>query len=200
VRIEDVEGCFSEADITVGEPEQLLVDAGADQLISLGEDADLRAVSSALPVTYTWTPSEVLSCGDCSSPIAFPFNTTTFQVLIEDPTGCTATDEVLVSVAKLRELYIPNAFSPNGDGDNDYFTLYGGPSVERIQTLRVFDRWGNQVYEGEDIPPGTEGEVLGWDGTFRGREMRSAVFTWMAEVRFIDQEVLTYKGDLTLLR
>jgi len=200
VRIEDAEGCFSEAEIMVGEPEQLLVDAGADQLISLGEDADLRAVSSALPVTYTWTPSEELSCADCSSPIAFPFNTTTFQVLIEDPTGCTATDEVLVSVAKLRELYIPNAFSPNGDGDNDYFTLYGGPSVERIQTLRVFDRWGNLVYEGDDIPPGTEGEVLGWDGNFRGREMKPAVFTWMAEVRFIDQEVLTYKGDLTLLR
>ena len=200
VRLEDAEGCSISEEVVVEQPPQLLVDAGEDQIIRLGEEADLRAVANSLPVSYQWAPSELLTCSDCSSPIAFPVNSTTFTVSIEDPTGCSATDEVTVSIVKLRDLYIPNAFSPNGDGDNDYFTVYGGADVEQIQLLRIFDRWGNLVYEGQDIPPGSEGEVLGWDGTFKGQEMNSAVFTYVAEVRFIDQVVEVYQGDVTLMR
>lgn len=200
VQVEDAEGCTISQEITVGQPEQLLVDAGEDQIIRLGEEADLRAVANSLPVIYAWDPGNILTCTDCSSPIAIPLNTTTFEVRVTDPTGCEATDEVTVSVAKFRDLYIPNAFSPNGDGDNDFFTLYGGPDVELIQSLQIFDRWGNLVFAGQDLPPGTEGEVLGWDGTFKGEDMNTAVFTYVAEVRFIDQEVIVYKGDLTLMR
>lgn len=200
VRIEDVEGCSITDTITVNQPDQLMVDAGNDQIIRLGEEADLRAIASLLPVTYNWTPLEILSCSDCSSPIAFPLETTIFQITIEDLTGCIATDEVKVSVAKFRDLYAPNVFSPNGDGDNDFFTLYGGPSVERIEKLQIFDRWGNLIYLGNDLPPGSEGEVLGWDGTHKGQELSPAVFTYVANVRFIDQDVVLFKGDVTLMR
>jgi len=200
VRIEDAEGCTISEEVTIDQPAQLTVDAGPDQIIRLGEEADLRAVANFLPVIYQWNPTDLLTCSDCSSPIAFPVNTTTFNISIEDPTGCTATDEVVVSVAKLRDLYIPNAFSPNGDGDNDYFTIYAGPDVESIELLRIFDRWGNLVYQGQDIPPGSEGEVLGWDGIYQGRELDSAVFTYVAEIRFIDQVTEVYKGDITLMR
>ncbi len=95
-------------------------------------------------------------------------------------------------------MFIPNAFSPDADGINDYFTIYGGASARNIRILRIFDRWGELLFETADIPPNSE--PLGWDGKFKGDELPSAVYTYYAEVEFIDGEVLQVKGDLTLLR
>ena len=196
--VRDSRGCTAARVINVSQPDLLQVDAGPDQLVDLGNEATLRAVPSSFPVTYKWAPVDLLNCSSCATPRSLPLKNTVFSVTVTDPQGCTAVDEVAVVVVKNRNLFIPNAFSPDSDGINDYFTIYGGASARNIRILRIFDRWGELLFEGADIPPGSE--PLGWDGTFKGNKLPPAVYTYYAEVEFIDGEVLLVKGDLTLVR
>ena len=108
-----------------------------------------------------------------------------------------ATADVLVRVNRQRQLYAPNIFSPNGDGENDRFLLFGY-GVTEIQTLRIFDRWGNQLFLNEHFQQGDELE--GWDGRYRGQDMNPGVFVWQAVVEFVDGAVEVFAGDVTLYR
>jgi gliding motility-associated-like protein len=115
-----------------------------------------------------------------------------------DENGCSASDDITVVVIKDRPVYIPSAFSPNDDGINDVFTVYGGKSVTEIKSFLVFNRWGESVHEYFGFSPNDP--AAGWDGTHRGEKMQPAVFTWYAEVAFIDGRIELYKGDVTLYR
>ncbi|MCB9265001.1 MAG: gliding motility-associated C-terminal domain-containing protein [Lewinellaceae bacterium] len=94
-------------------------------------------------------------------------------------------------------IYIPNAFSPNGDGVNDFFTLYGGPTLEEILFLRIFDRWGNMVFERKNFSDNVD--AMGWDGNFNGKPSNSSVYAYRAEVRFIGGITKSFRGDIALL-
>jgi gliding motility-associated-like protein len=100
------------------------------------------------------------------------------------------------------EVYIPNLFTPNNDGKNDFFTAYGGVNVRMIRKMKIFDRWGALVFEKEDVPPNVE--VLGWDGSLPTRSQSfgatPAVFMYWMEIEFIDGETEFFKGDVTLMR
>ena len=87
---------------------------------------------------------------------------------------------------------------PNQDGKNDFFTLYGGPAARKIRRLQIFDRWGEQMFEAKDLPLGQES--LGWNGIYRDQLMPGGVYVYVAEIEFIDDEVLLFKGDVTLVR
>lgn len=196
--IRDAEGCEDQIPATVTEPSPLLVDAGEDQTIELGATAILEAFANEFPVRYQWSPEPPLDCVDCSRAEALPVNTTTFVVTVTNELDCTATDEVQVRVLKNRPIYIPNAFSPNGDGRNNFFTLYGGPGARTIKRLQIYDRWGELVFETQNIPLNIEN--AGWDGTFRGQKVNNGVFVYVAEVEFIDDEVVTFSGDVAVMR
>ena len=140
----------------------------------------------------------LLSCDDCLDPEAFPVNDTYFYLMAEDDLGCTVIDSVLINVNKVRPVYIPNIFTPNFDGINDYFTLYGGPAGRYIKTLNIFDRWGGHVYRGENLP--LNAENAGWDGRINGERANAGVYAFFAEVEFIDGIVLLYEGSITLMR
>jgi gliding motility-associated-like protein len=88
-------------------------------------------------------------------------------------------------------LFIPNAFSPNGDGVNDVFYVYGSGFKEFY--LAIFNRWGQLVFEAED-------PRSGWNGTLNGKEMEQAVYVYYLKAAFDDLTVRTFKGSLTLLR
>jgi gliding motility-associated-like protein len=122
--------------------------------------------------------------------------TTEFSVTVES-NGCSDSDNLKVIVER-RDIYAPNIFSPNGDGNNDVFFLGAGPEVEKIRSFMVFDRWGESVHQYFDILPNDP--TVGWDGNLRGDPLNPAVFTWFAEVEFIDGRVEIYKGDVTLVR
>lgn len=198
----DAMGCTETLEASVNQPAELTVDAGEDQSIELGYSTTIRAQPNDPNVTYLWTPNEepIFEClfDDCQSGVVMPVNSTVFEVMVTDLTGCVATDSVRISVIKNRPVYIPNAFSPNNDGPNDRFTVYAGPAVESIQSLKVFDRWGNLVFEHGEFA--ANDESAGWDGTFDGRLMNSGVFVYLAQVRFIDGFVVNFKGDVTLVR
>ena len=96
------------------------------------------------------------------------------------------------------EFFVPNVFSPNGDGVNDFVTVFSDPRVKRVIRLEIFDRWGNLVFIGSDFLPNVPG--LGWNGTFKNQPMNPAVFVYWAEVELINGDVRNRKGDITLLR
>jgi gliding motility-associated-like protein len=198
ITIMDASGCTETVDASIVQPPELIVDAGLDVEIELGYTTRLRAVSSDFSVTYSWTPAESLSCADCSNPEAFPVNTTTYTVTVLDNNGCPATDEVTITVLKNRPLYIPNGFSPNGDGKNDGFTLFAGPGVRRIQELKIFNRWGGLVFEADDFLPNDPS--LGWDGTFKGQPAQVGVYAYYAKVEFIDDVSILVEGDVQIVR
>ena len=198
IELRDAEGCSINTIASITEPPQLSVDAGENRIIQLGSQTVLEATPSAFPVSFFWTPMDDLTCEDCQSPLALPFFTTTYSVLVTDPDGCTAADQVTITVAKPRKVYKPTAFSPNNDGNNDFFTLYADESATLIRKLKIFDRWGNLLFEGTDLPPGEE--ALGWDGTFKGERMMSGVYVYFAEVVFLDGISVIEKGDITLAR
>ena len=200
ITIIDQLGCTDEVEGTIDQPEELIVDAGENQTIDLGFSTDIvTTVSPAFTnVDYIWEPTEFLSCTECPRPEASPVNTTTYAVTITDDTGCTAVDEVTIFVNKVRPIFIPNGFSPNYDGFNDYFTAFGGPAARQIKELRVFNRWGALVYEATEIP--LSEPTLGWDGTFKGKELPPDVFAYYLIVEFIDNEEVLYEGDVTIVK
>lgn len=198
VILRDAEGCAVSSTVAITEPPLLRVDAGRDTLVNLGEQTTLLARPSERPVSYAWSPGDDLTCTDCPDPLVLPLNSATYEVAVTNANGCVARDLVSITVAKLRKVYAPTAFSPNNDSVNDFFTLYPDDSATRILSLKIFDRWGELVFEAKDIPGGEE--ALGWDGSFKGEPMNGGVYIYLAEVEYLDGKVELEQGDLLLLR
>ena len=203
VVIQDANGCLDTVQAYVPTPPPLLVTSDPDTTVNLGFTVQISTVSSPFgrPVIYAWTPPEGLSCADCAEPVVVGTNSTTYVLKITDEDNCMAIDSVRILVVKDRPIYIPNIISPDNPQSfpNDKFTLFAGPAAERIELLRIYDRWGELVYQGTDMPLGSDGSQ-GWDGTFRGKKVNPGVFAFVAYVRFVDHEVIEYTGDVTVKR
>ena len=198
LHVQDSEGCRNTLMGEVGAPLPLSLLLPADTALVLGESLPIDAQYAGNPWFFSWNPPEGLDCADCPMPTATPLQTTRYFLTISTSPGCSLTDDILIFIEKPRRLYIPNAFSPNGDGVNDFFRLYAGPDVERILRLRIFDRWGELIFEEENYAP--DERQPAWDGRFRGEAMQPAVFAYVVEALFIDGEVIQFSGDLQLLR
>lgn len=197
-QISDVNGCFWEDSIIVSDPEQLIVELGDNEEIILGDSVLIRAEPN-LPIdTFVWTSNVNMPCDDCLETFVKPDFTTIYSIEVRDEDGCVATDNVTVIVSSDIPVYAPTIFSPNGDGVNETFVLYGGQGVVMIESLRLFDRWGEVLFEGLDIQPGDE--ARGWDGRFRQKRMSTGVYVYQARIRFIDGSVRVFNGDVTLMR
>lgn len=198
--VTDALGCTATAPATIQPPFLPTVSLSVGTILDLGDSILLQPVLNfpqSQVADWQWSPADGLSCDDCPTPWARPFRATVYRLRILDLDGCPAEASVLVQVNRRRNLYAPNVFSPNGDGENDRFLLYGR-GVERIRYLRIFDRWGNQLFLNENIQPGVES--AGWDGSFRGQPMQPGVYVWQAEVEFVDGAVEVYAGDVTVYR
>ena len=199
LRLSDTNGLETTTELLVPNATPILLELGDDQEVNLGEDIALDASTNIFPTEIIWSPDTFLSCTDCLDPtIEQPTESTSYSLTIIDDNGCSATDNISVLLRKNRKVYIPNAFSPNGDGTNDEFTVFADNNVAIIHSLRLFDRWGNQVYENTGFLPNDL--TLGWDGRYKGEEMDSAVFTYFTEVEFLDGAVVLFKGSVTLVK
>jgi gliding motility-associated-like protein len=196
VLVTDANNCTWTKIITIPQPLPIAVNAGNDVTMPLGDSLVFNPkLNSFAAVTYQWSLQAGLSCYTCRHPTAKPLVTTTYTVTVTDTNGCTATDALTITVLTEKNVYIPNAFTPNNDGINDNFTAYGGNAIDKIQLIRVFDRWGELVYQGAELPA----YAKGWDGTFKDKAMNSAVFVYYIQVRFLDGEIQTFTGDVTLV-
>lgn len=174
------------------------IELGPDLTINLGEQIILHSYNNQFIDKYKWSFKDGLSCNDCPNPIASPFVNTTYILEAISPTSCIALDSINIQVIKNRRVYVPNAFSPNGDGINDKLTIFAGPEVLKIKSFNVFSRWGEHLFVQSDFPPNQLN--YGWDGKARNKEMGPATFVWFAEIEFLDGEVILYKGDVNLIK
>ena len=147
--------------------------------------------------TYSWLPTNGLSCTDCPQPITDTKFSTDYVISVVDSNSCVNAEQVRVIVlCKGAEIFIPNTFSPNGDGRNDFF-YPRGRGIERIRTLRIFNRWGEVVFENREFP--VNDQLAGWDGKYKNGAPQAGVYVYQAELICENGEILTYKGNIALI-
>ena len=194
----DDKNCFSDTayiPVTVyGIP---TVEAGADKTINVGQVLDLVPAISSDVREVNWSPTGSIFRNSFPAISIKPKETTTFTVEVKNEGGCTARDNVTVYVlCNDANVFIPNTFSPNGDGANDVF-YPRGKGLFRIKSARVFNRWGEVVYEKGEFAPNDASS--GWDGTYKGRKLNADVFIYMIEILCDNNTVLVYKGNVALI-
>jgi gliding motility-associated-like protein len=204
VQVQDAFGCEFSTSIQINEAEELGVELGSDIPIELGDSIRLFAQTTREVVEYRWSGGPLLGCdgqgGDanCENPWVKPTESVRYTVTVVDENGCTATDQVNVLVSKPRDIFVPTAFSPDGDGINDLLLVYGSKQVVEIKSFLIFNRWGEQVFQVYGFQP--EDTNAGWDGTHRGREANAGVYVYMLEVEYLDGETRIYSGDVLLMK
>jgi gliding motility-associated-like protein len=193
--VSDSKGCTDTLSIEVSQPDSIFSNLPDTLVIELGDDtvivADFR-LNHPFDASYEWSPGDFISCTDCAEPEVDPIYNTVYTVEVND-SGCYLTDSVVVIVDPIKPFYIPNAFSPNGDGNNDVFeVLVRDKTIKRLM-YQVYDRWGEKVFETDQIGNG-------WTGEFKGRAATSGSYVYYVYVEYIDLVRESYTGSLLLVR
>jgi gliding motility-associated-like protein len=198
--ISDNYGCFTEQTIAINDPVPFNIDVGPDLMVDLGDFIQINTSSNYNIDNVVWEPEIDIECFDgCLRLTGIPTTSNQYIVTAVSELGCVTTDTLFIEVNAVRDVYIPNAFSPNDDGFNDVFTIFGKePAVEAIEEFRVFNRWGSVVFEAENIPPNDQ--TAGWNGKFGGKSLGSDVYIYQIVVRYLDGITQQFSGDILLLR
>ena len=166
--------------------------------LSVGSSVQLLSNSSSDITQWQWTPPTGLDNAASANPIASPKQTVTYTCIASNGGGCIARDEVTVRViCKNTNVFIPNTFSPNGDGMNDLF-YPRGTGLFNVKTFRIFNRWGQLVFERYNVLPNNATD--GWNGTYNGKSLQSDVYVYMMEILCENGNVIPVKGNVTLLK
>ncbi len=211
---EQFTGCFSDTTVFVPEPPPISVTfktaETVDRLpllrIGLGDsvklDSNIVKVTTALPLdSVKWSPTNFLRFGSSLLyPTIRPLDDVTYKLMVKDANGCIGTGQLVVQLDRNRNVFIPLVFSPNNDDVNDFFGPFSGSGVKNINFIKIFDRWGAQLYNKENFPPSSDPAVNGWDGSFRGAPVPVGVYVYVVQILFEDGQTLLYRGDVTLVR
>jgi gliding motility-associated-like protein len=194
----DSAGCFSDTvSVIVTVLPVPTVNAGPEIDVLAETPVTIPAVGSPDVVSWQWTPSIDLSCTTCAQPVCTPRQTQQYIVTVTAADGCMASDTVVVKLlcdeAKVR---IPDAFTPNGDGHNDRFTVLGAIPV--VNHMAIYDRWGVKVFEADHFAPADPG--AGWDGTMHGQPSPPGVYVYYVEMQCPGGGVFIMKGTVVLIR
>jgi gliding motility-associated-like protein len=190
-------GCVTTIPVVVLEPLPLVVDVVPDTVVlPLGDVQQVHVtyINANGEISYAWSPTLGLSCADCPDPLVSPFTSQDYEITLSYVHGsatCYGSATLHAEVLDPMPVFVPNSFSPNGDGNNDVFTIYG----QGIKTLdlKIFNRWGELVYKSNN-------QFDGWDGTYKGQMQLPSVFTYTARVTYLDDKRAEKQGTVTLLR
>lgn len=187
----DVNGCYFSFESTVTQPTALVVDSTYDR-IGLGDVVNLHIAASGgvPPYAYQWTPASYLSCTDCTSPLCYAVHSTAYTIAVTDANGCVSQGRARVEIDD-SPIFAPASFTPNGDGLNETF-LVSIAGVKNFE-MRIFSRWGDKVFESDDI-------YKGWDGKVNGKPVESGMYVYKIYVRLINGNEKEFHGNLTILR
>jgi gliding motility-associated-like protein len=201
LKVEDRNGCAWSSPVTLKTPSGITVELGPDREIRLGDTLQLKPQTSADSIrSYRWSASNsgVLSGLNNLLQRVSPLLTTTYSITVTASNGCIATDFVTVKVVKKAPVYIPTAFSPNGDGVNDVLTVFSSTQIKKVRTFQIYDRWGTHIYGYQNFQPNDP--TFGWDGTFQGIQLTPGVFVYYAEVELANGTLELLKGEVMLVR
>jgi gliding motility-associated-like protein len=175
----------------------IVVFAGNDTSIVVGQPLQLNASSSNDSVSYAWSPADWLSNTTISNPVVNIYSTTvdsvTYLLTVTTAQGCTGSDNIKVVVYKTKpDIFMPNAFTPNADGKNDVFKpiLVG---IAKLDFFKVFNRWGQLVYA-------TSQSGQGWDGTLAGSPQNTGTFVYIVQGKDYLGHTIAKKGTFILVR
>lgn len=194
----DSHDCLVQETATIGEPPAIQLDLGDDLYIELGEPIHLQPVLNVPPSrlgSLTWEPA---ICENCLDTLIMPLESMNLSLTVTDTQGCSATDSRVILVKKNRKVYVPNAFSPNNDGINDFLMVYAGANVREISLFEIFNRWGGRVFTATAFPPNNP--TFGWDGKRHGAPLNDDVFTWKLVVNYIDGKSELFTGDVMVVK
>jgi len=192
--------CAASKTVSLGVPDPFTIDVGPDLSLDFGETSDpVRVNSTGAVSNYTWTPATFLSCADCPQTEIIGAANTNYIVVAEDDNGCIAIDSLQVTLKSDEiNIYIPNVFTPNGDGINDYFNLFSyEQAVTQIESLTIYNRWGGVVYSGKELLPNTF--ATGWDGRHGKELVQGGVYLYVFNIRLIDGRLLERGGSVTVM-
>lgn len=199
VVVEDINNCVGSTTFTISQPATFNVSAGTDKVSLRKEPVKLtaEAFSTNGIIGYKWTPSNSLNCDTCREVFATPDSTTDFILSVMDGDSCINLDTVRVVVKLAPQSFIPSAFTPNGDGLNDYFNfdILGSKNIE----VKIFNRWGTLVYENTSQPNGIT-STNAWDGTFKDGKVAYETFVYNIKVTYWDETDDVITGTVAVMR
>ncbi|MEO9532159.1 MAG: gliding motility-associated C-terminal domain-containing protein [Crocinitomicaceae bacterium] len=189
VSVTDANGCTKDDSVFINIWPNPTISTFPSSSILYGECVPLGAIGGS---NYLWTPNYELDCDNCQSPVACPEETTKYCVSGNNAYGCTDTACMIINVEIVcGEVFVPSAFSPNDDGENDLECIYS--DCLQDFTLSIYNRWGQKVFE-------TSNKNICWDGTWKNKPLNSAVFVYVLEGYLINGERVSQKGNISLIR
>ncbi len=193
----DADGCESNINDTF--TIENFVDYQINTKITSIENAySIKVETDMTPKTIVWSPTDYLSCSDCLNPTATPETDQKYIVTITNEEGCEVSDTISLNAIE-KEIFIdiPNVFTPDGDGKNDYFYAKSN-NFDLSYTMRIFNRWGEKVFYGENL--NFNNSTDGWDGTFKGKRANPGVYVYMIKINYNSDKREIRSGDILLLR
>lgn len=160
-----------------------------EELIEIDWGSDLQLQPTTNGTSYLWSPSEGLSCSTCLNPYVTSNTSSIYQLTVTSIDGCKSTKSVTIKLNGI--LYVPNAFTPNGDNDNDIFYAFGQNIVEF--EMMIFDRWGEKLFTSENLDEG-------WDGTYQGELAKTETYVWKIKYKDVLGNPGELIGTVTLIR
>jgi gliding motility-associated-like protein len=196
----DNHNCFQDtAYITVAVGQYPTIDLGADKVLATGTKLPLVSTFTNGPITnWVWSPSADLSCSNCPQPIATIKQPVCYAVTASNLYKCAARDTICIKVfCEGSQVFIPNGFTPDGDGVNDILMVRGS-GIKTVKSFRIFNRWGQVVFERSNISPNDA--TQGWDGKIKGKAAPPEVYVYTCEVTCDNDVSYTYKGNVAILK
>ena len=200
LQVRDAEDCELNVPVEVPHPVRISVDLGPDLSVKEGDSARLEALvfPANQSLSFQWIGVEGLSGKNEAVEIVRPLHSTTYEVRVVADNLCTASDFIRVTVVQDLPVFIPNAFSPNGDGQNDFFFIHTRAEFSKVKSFRVFDRSGALVFSKDDVYANDPAQ--GWDGRLFGQEPQTGVYVYVAVIITPSGREVVLKGDVTLMR
>jgi gliding motility-associated-like protein len=204
ISVFDSEGCKSERELLITQPEKIEVDLGDKLILDLGDKETVSVSTNAIIDSISWLINKSYSNfeyinSDKSEIEIESFADNIIYATVTDVNGCQATGELQIIVNTLRNVDVPNIFSPDGDGRNDIFKIKTGKGVDLVNSITIFDRWGEKIFFQQGIKP-SAGFAGNWDGTYNGTKLNPGVYVYLVDVSFADKRRIVYRGSITLLR
>lgn len=188
----DINGCKSKDTVLVRVMQVPELEMPFDTTIIIGERFVMRPTYKGNS-KFSWTPKEGLSCPDCPNPFAQPLVDTRYTLVITDSLGCfPISGTMLVNVEQKFSVDVPDAFTPNGDGENDLI-FPNGWGMKEVLDFKIFNRWGELVFEASH-------QIKGWDGYYKGELQNMDTYIYFVKAVGFDDEIHTKEGYITLLR
>ena len=192
ITITDAHGCPAIDSAVISQPAQVILTAPDSLEMDFASHVTLQLnVSPAGSYTYQWSPANSLSCSSCQNPVSFAPENTTYNVVVTDNNGCVNNITFTLVVNAGKHLFIPNVFTPGNNGSNNFFEVY--TYGDNYFSMKVFDRWGEKMFESND-------RQQGWDGTYNGKYVQAGVYVYEMTVTYLDGQTVHRNGAVTVLR